>query len=138
MASEITSGAMQRLLGVKRVALNDLVKRGVVKRGERKDGRLELDDQNGMEAERGMIEDRKLTAKEERKWRAEFKTLGREAVRAQFHHFQPYIKRDLSVRWLREQEALDQRHKQLMRVATGVGVVLAFIGILIALGIIRL
>jgi hypothetical protein len=85
-----------------------------------------------------MMEDRKLTAKEERKWRAEFKTLGREAVRAQFHHFQPYIKRDLSVRWLREQEASDQRHKQLMRVAIAVGVVLAFIGILVAIGIIRL
>jgi hypothetical protein len=59
-------------------------------------------------------------------------------VRAQFHHFQPYIKRDLSVRWLREQEASDQRHKQLMRAATVVGVVLAFIGILVALDIIRL
>jgi len=33
MVSEITSGAMQRLLGVNRVALNDLAKRGVVKRG---------------------------------------------------------------------------------------------------------
>jgi hypothetical protein len=58
-------------------------------------------------------------------------------VRAQFHHFQPYIKRDLSVRWLQEQQASDQRHKQLMRVATAVGVVLAFIGILVAIGIIR-
>jgi hypothetical protein len=58
-------------------------------------------------------------------------------VRSQFHHFQPYIKRDLSVRWLREQEASDQRHKQLMRIATVVGVVLALIGILVALGIIR-
>jgi hypothetical protein len=28
-----------------------------------------------------MVEDRKSTAKEELKWRAEFKTLGREAVR---------------------------------------------------------
>ena len=38
----------------------------------------------------GMIEHRKLTAKEERKWRAEFKTLGREAVRARSPAIQPH------------------------------------------------
>src|SRR5207249_2368060 len=36
MVNEITSGAMQRLLGVNKVALNDLAKRGIVKRGERR------------------------------------------------------------------------------------------------------
>jgi phage terminase Nu1 subunit (DNA packaging protein) len=36
MNSEITSSAMQKLLGVNKVALNDLAKRGIVKRGERK------------------------------------------------------------------------------------------------------
>jgi hypothetical protein len=36
MDDEITSGAMQKLIGVNRVALNDLAKRGIVKRGERK------------------------------------------------------------------------------------------------------
>ena len=51
-----------------------------------------------------MVEDRKSTAKEELKWRAEFETLGREAVRAKSSDFRPYIKRDLAVRWLREQE----------------------------------
>ena len=54
----------------------------------------------------GMIEDRRLTTKEERKWRAEFKALGREAVRARSPAFQPHIKRDLAVRWLREQEGV--------------------------------
>jgi hypothetical protein len=33
MVSEITSGAMQKLLGVGKVALNDLAQRGIVKRG---------------------------------------------------------------------------------------------------------
>ena len=33
---EITSSAMQRLLGVNRVALNDLTKRGIVVRGKRR------------------------------------------------------------------------------------------------------
>jgi hypothetical protein len=42
-----------------------------------------------------MVEDRKSTAKEELKWRAEFETLGREAVRAKSSDFRPYIKRDL-------------------------------------------
>jgi phage terminase Nu1 subunit (DNA packaging protein) len=37
MDDEITSGATQKLIGVNRVALNDLAKRGIVKRGERKD-----------------------------------------------------------------------------------------------------
>jgi hypothetical protein len=32
---EITSASMQRLLGVNKVALNDLAKRGIAKRGER-------------------------------------------------------------------------------------------------------
>lgn len=36
MDDEITSAAMQRLLGVGKVALNDLAKRGIVKRGEGK------------------------------------------------------------------------------------------------------
>src|ERR1700687_237376 len=36
MEGEITSAAMQRLLGVNKVALNDLAKRAIVKRGERK------------------------------------------------------------------------------------------------------
>jgi len=33
---EIASVALQRLLGVSKVALNDLAKRGIVQRGERK------------------------------------------------------------------------------------------------------
>ena len=36
MDGEITSGTMQKLLGVNKVALNDLAKRGIVQRGERK------------------------------------------------------------------------------------------------------
>jgi len=61
-----------------------------------------------------MIEDRRLTAQEERKWRAEFKTLGREAVRAQaqLRSFHPDLKHQLALRWLREQEiqAEDRPH----------------------------
>ena len=60
----------------------------------------------------GMIEDRRLTAKEEHKWRAEFKALGREAVRARSPAFQPHIKRDLAVRWLREQELAAERRER--------------------------
>ena len=36
MDSEITSAALQRLLGIGKLALNDLAKRGIVHRGERK------------------------------------------------------------------------------------------------------
>jgi len=36
MDSEITSSVMQKLIGVNKVTLNDLAKRGVVMRGERK------------------------------------------------------------------------------------------------------
>ncbi|MGC2409007.1 MAG: hypothetical protein WA441_03130 [Methyloceanibacter sp.] len=36
MESEVSSSAMQRLLGVNKVALNDLAKRNIVVRGERK------------------------------------------------------------------------------------------------------
>ena len=36
MDSEITSSAMQKLIGVNKVTLNDLAKRGIVMRGERK------------------------------------------------------------------------------------------------------
>jgi phage terminase Nu1 subunit (DNA packaging protein) len=36
MDSEITSGAMQKLLGMNKVALNDLAKRGIVLRGEKR------------------------------------------------------------------------------------------------------
>ena len=42
-----------------------------------------------------MIEDRRLTTKEERKWRAEFKALGREAVRARSPAFQPHVLADV-------------------------------------------
>jgi hypothetical protein len=59
-----------------------------------------------------MVEDRKSTAKEELKWRAEFKALGREAVRARSPAFQPHIKRDLAVRWLREQELAAERRER--------------------------
>jgi len=56
-----------------------------------------------------MIKDRKLTDKEERKWRAEFKRRACEAVRADHHTYRPYIKRDLAVVWLREQEVAQER-----------------------------
>ena len=36
MNKEITSAAMQHLLGINKVALNDLAKRGIIKRGGRK------------------------------------------------------------------------------------------------------
>jgi phage terminase Nu1 subunit (DNA packaging protein) len=36
MDSEITSAAMQKLLGVGKVALNDLAKRGIAVRGEKR------------------------------------------------------------------------------------------------------
>jgi hypothetical protein len=36
MDGEITSGTMQKLLGVNRVALNDLAKRGIVTRGKKR------------------------------------------------------------------------------------------------------
>lgn len=76
-----------------------------------------------------MIEDRKLTDREERKWRREFKALGREAVRERHHDFRPYIKRDLAVRWLREQEAAAEwRERATFWIAVAV-LVLTVVGI---------
>ena len=81
----------------------------------------------------GMIEDRRLTAKEERKWRAEFKALGREAVRARSPAFQPHIKRDLAVRWLREQElAAERRERGTFWIAVAI-LVLTVVGIALTL-----
>ena len=45
-----------------------------------------------------------MTPHEEREWRAEFKSLGREMVREQRKHWRPLRSRDLAVVWLREQE----------------------------------
>jgi hypothetical protein len=80
-----------------------------------------------------MIEDRKLTVKEERKWRAEFKTLGREAVRARSPALQPHTKRDLAVRWLREQEvAAERRERGTFWIAVAI-LVLTVVGIALTL-----
>jgi hypothetical protein len=80
-----------------------------------------------------MVEDRKLTAKEELKWRAEFETLGREAVRAKSSDFRPYIKRDLAIRWLREQElAAERRERGTFWIAVAV-LVLTVVGIALTL-----
>jgi hypothetical protein len=86
-----------------------------------------------------MIEDRKLTAIEERKWRAEFKRDGREAVRQQLRFgLAPHLKRDLAIVWLREQErAAERRERGTFWIAVAV-LVLTILGILIALGIVRL
>ena len=81
----------------------------------------------------GMIEDRRLTAKEEHKCRAEFKALGREAVRARSPAFQPHIKRDLAVRWLREQElAAERRERGTFWIAVAI-LVLTVVGIALTL-----
>lgn len=80
-----------------------------------------------------MIEDRKLTAKEERKWRAEFKQRGREAVRAEQQNYRPFIKRDLAVKWLREQEAAQERRDRWTLDAAIAAAVLAAIGIVVAI-----
>jgi hypothetical protein len=80
-----------------------------------------------------VIEDRKLTVKEERKWPAEFKTLGREAVRVRSPAFQPQIKRDLAIRWLREQElAAERRERGTFWIAVAV-LVLTVVGIALTL-----
>lgn len=70
-----------------------------------------------------------LTPTEERKWRAEFKRRGREVVRAQHQDYRPYIKRDLAVVWLREQEtAAERRERGTFWIAVAV-LVLTIIGI---------
>ena len=80
-----------------------------------------------------MIEDRKLTDKEEVKWRREFKRLGRADVRARHVNFIPGIKRDLAVRWLREQEAAAEgRERGTFWIAVAV-LVLTIIGLALTL-----
>jgi hypothetical protein len=51
------------------------------------------------------------TPQEERKWRSEFKSMGRDAVREQ-HRGWPLRRHDLAVVWLREQERKDERNRR--------------------------
>lgn len=88
------------------------------------------------------------TDKEIAKWRAEFESIGREAVRlaiARGQGFVPARKRELAILWLREKEIETEKRE---RAATWyakwtldaaiAAAVLAAIGILVALGIVRL
>ena len=95
-----------------------------------------------------MIEQAQLTAQEEAKWRAEFKKLGRETVRVAIisgQGFSPDRKRELAILWLREKEAAAESRERDAHWyakwtwdAAFAAVVLTAIGILIALGIVRL
>jgi hypothetical protein len=58
---------------------------------------------------------------------------GREAVRARSPAFQPHIKRDLAVRWLREQElAAERRERGTFWIAVAI-LVLTVVGIALTL-----
>jgi hypothetical protein len=95
-----------------------------------------------------MIEQAQLTAQEEAKWRAEFEKLGRETVRVAIirgQGFSPDRKRELAILWLREKEAAAESRERDAHWyakwtwdAAFAAVVLTAIGILIALGIVRL
>jgi hypothetical protein len=95
-----------------------------------------------------MIEQAQLTAQEEAKWRAEFEKLGRETVRVAIIRGQglsPDRKRELAILWLREKEAAAESRERDAHWyakwtwdAAFAAVVLTAIGILIALGIVRL
>jgi len=79
------------------------------------------------------VEPSKLTAREERKWRAEFNRRGREAVREQHRSFRPYIKRDLAVAWLREQEAASESRARWTLGAAIAAAVIGFVTLLVML-----
>jgi hypothetical protein len=94
-----------------------------------------------------MIEQAQLTAQEEAKWRAEFEKLGRETVRVAIIRGQGFSprKRELAILWLREKEAAAESRERDAHWyakwtwdAAFAAVVLTAIGILIALGIVRL
>ena len=95
-----------------------------------------------------MIEQAQLTAQKEAKWRAEFEKLGRETVRVAIirgQGFSPDRKRELAILWLREKEAAAESRERDAHWyakwtwdAAFAAVVLTAIGILIALGIVRL
>jgi hypothetical protein len=88
------------------------------------------------------------TTAEEAKWRAEFEKLGCEAVRLGITRGQGFVpdrKREVALLWLREKEIeADKRERNLAWYAKWTldaaiaAAVLAAIGILIALGIVRL
>jgi hypothetical protein len=94
------------------------------------------------------VEPPALTDKEIAKWRAEFESIGREAVRlaiARGQGFVPARKRELAILWLREKE-LEAEKRELAAAwyakwtldAAIAAAVLAAISILVALGIVRL
>lgn len=70
--------------------------------------------------------------KHEAKWRDQFKKIGREAVRDKLHAGVYWRTRQgaAAVRWLREQEAAEDSANNWVRVAIIVGVVIAFVGLL--------
>lgn len=94
------------------------------------------------------VEPPAVTNKEIAKWRAEFESIGREAVRlaiARGQGFVPARKRELAVLWLREKELEAEKRERAAAWyakwtldAAIAAAVLAAISILVALGIARL
>ena len=74
--------------------------------------------------------------KQEAKWRDQFKTLGREAVRDKLHAGVYWRTRQSAVaeRWLREQEAAEDSANKWVHAATIAGVVIALFSLLMMFG----
>lgn len=81
----------------------------------------------------------KLTRRERRKLLAHFKRDGREAVRERLARgaYGENLRRGLATKWLREQERIEEQQRRWTLDAAVAGAMLAAIGALAALGIIR-
>jgi hypothetical protein len=81
----------------------------------------------------------KLTAREKRKLRREFNNLGRDSVRymLQAGGFGVAQERELALKWLREQEAEDDKIKRWTLDAAVIAAAISIITLLVALGVIK-
>jgi hypothetical protein len=81
----------------------------------------------------------KLTAREKRRLRREFNSLGRDSVRymLQAGGFGVAQERELALRWLREQEAEDDKIRRWTLDAAVIAAAVAVITLLVMLGVIK-
>jgi hypothetical protein len=73
-----------------------------------------------------------MTPHEKREWRAEFESMGREAVRGWAPNIRPQSKRQLAVKWLREQEKGDEFRTQWSFEIAVAGIVISCLARLVA------
>jgi hypothetical protein len=84
-------------------------------------------------------DDRKLTWREKRKLRSQFKLFGRESVRHKLNHggYGEGQRRDYALQWLREQEVEADRVTRRTLDAAVIAAAVAVISLLVMLGVIR-